>query len=121
MLKKTFITVAHAFVGWVLCAATIGIGMASTSEENALVIHAIAAPLFFGAISLVYFRKFNYIGPLQTAMVFVSFVVFLDLFLVALVILGSFEMFASILGTWIPFALIFVSTYLTGLSAPRYT
>jgi len=120
MLKKALVTLAHALVGWVLCAATIGIGMASTSEENALIIHAIAAPLFFTAISLVYFRKFNYIGPLQTAIVFISLVVFMDLFVVALLILGSLEMFTSILGTWIPFALIFVSTFLTGLSAQRY-
>jgi hypothetical protein len=34
----------------------------------------------------------------------------------------SFEMFTSLLGTWIPFALIFFSTYLTGsavTSKPR--
>lgn len=120
MLEKPLITLAHAFVGWVLCAATIGIGMAVTSEKNALIIHAIAAPLFFAAISLVYFRKFNYTAPLHTAIVFVCYVAFMDVFLVALLILGSFEMFASILGTWIPFALIFLSTYLTGLYALRH-
>jgi hypothetical protein len=27
---------------------------------------------------------------------------------------GSFEMFGSILGTWLPFALIFTASYLTG-------
>jgi len=91
--------------------------MAATSEKNAVIIHAIAAPLVFAAISLVYFRNFNYTAPLHTALLFVSFVVFMDVFLVALLILGSFEMFASILGTWIPFALIFLSTYLTGLYA----
>jgi hypothetical protein len=29
-------------------------------------------------------------------------------------ILRSFDMFTSLIGTWIPFALIFASTYLTG-------
>jgi len=38
-----------------------------------------------------------------------------DFFVVALLIMGSLEMFGSALGTWIPFALIFASTYLTGL------
>jgi hypothetical protein len=28
---------------------------------------------------------------------------------------GSFEMFGSILGTWLPFALIFTACYLTGI------
>jgi hypothetical protein len=49
--------------------------------------------------------------------VFVGIVIFLDIFPVATVINQSFEMFASLLGTWIPWALIFLSTYLTGLIA----
>jgi hypothetical protein len=40
---------------------------------------------------------------------------------VALLINRSLEMFASLLGTWIPFALIFASTYLTGLIVQRST
>ena len=61
------------------------------------------------------FAYFYFTTPLQTAVVFVSVVVFMDLFVVALLIEKSFEMFASLLGTWIPWALIFASTYLTGL------
>ena len=113
--KKTLIVLAHAFVGWMLCAATMGIGMSLTTLNNALIIHAIAAPIFFAGISLVYFRKFNYTTPLQTAFIFIAFVVAMDFFVVAMLINRSFEMFASLLGTWIPFALIFISTYLTGL------
>jgi hypothetical protein len=47
-------------------------------------------------------------------------VIFMDLFLVALFIEKSFAMFTSLLGTWIPFGLIFTATYITGsLSKPR--
>jgi hypothetical protein len=42
-------------------------------------------------------------------------VIAVDFFVVALLINRSLEMFASLLGTWIPFALIFTSTYLTGI------
>ncbi len=66
-------------------------------------------------MSLLYFRRFHYTAPLQTALLFLGFVVFMDVFVVALLIQKSFEMFTSLLGTWIPFALIFLSTYLTGL------
>jgi len=114
-IKKTAILLAHAFIGWVLCGATMGIGMATMSIDTALMVHAIGAPLFFAGVSLVYFYKFNYTSPLQTATIFVSFVIAVDFFLVALLINGSLEMFTSLLGTWIPFALIFASTYLTGL------
>jgi len=70
---------------------------------------------------LVYFEKFNYTTPLQTAIIFVVFVITVDFFLVALVINKSLDMFSSLLGTWIPFALIFTSTYLTGLYTVRST
>ena len=113
--KKIVIILAHAFVGWMLCAATMGIGMSLTSIDNTLVIHAIGAPIFFTGVSLFYFRKFNYTAPLQTALIFIAFVIAMDFFLVAMLINRSFEMFTSLLGTWIPFALIFLSTYLTGL------
>jgi hypothetical protein len=113
--RKIITVLAHAFVGWALCAATMGIGMATTSINNALIIHAIGAPIFFMVISLIYFKKFNYTTPLRTATIFVSFVIIVDFFIVALLINKSLDMFASLLGTWIPFVLIFTSTYLTGL------
>ena len=117
--KKLVIILAHGLVGWALCGAIIWIGMAVTSMENTLIIHAIGAPVIFGAIASIYFRAFNYTTPLQTAIVFVSVVVFMDFFVVALLIEKSFVMFASLLGTWIPWALIFTSTYLTGLFASK--
>jgi hypothetical protein len=114
-IKKLMIVLVHGLVGWALCGAIIWIGMAVTSMENTLIIHAIGAPIIFGAIASIYFRAFNYTTPLQTAIIFVSVVVFMDFFVVALLIEKSFEMFASLIGTWIPWALIFTSTYLTGL------
>lgn len=113
--NRIFIILLHAFVGWALCAATMGIGMATMPMQTALVVHAIGAPVFFTAVSLNYFKRFNYTNPLQTALIFVGFVIAMDFFVVALLIMGSLEMFQSWLGTWIPFALIFLSTYLTGL------
>lgn len=114
MMNKIFVILFHAFVGWGLCGAIMGIGMAVTSIEITLIIHATGAPVIFAVLSLIYFRKFNYTTPLQTAAVFVGFIIFMDFFVVALLINNSFEMFASFLGTWIPFGLIFLSTYLTG-------
>jgi hypothetical protein len=113
--SKTVIILIHAFVGWALCAATMGIGMAVTTLDITLIIHAFAAPIFFAAISLVYFRKFNYTSPQQTAGIFLAFVMLMDFFVVAMLINHSFAMFSSLLGTWIPFTLIFASTFITGI------
>ncbi len=113
--RQTAILLGHALVGWALCAATMSIGQATMPLQQALIVHAIAAPAFFTLISLFYFRNFHFTAPLPTALVFVGFVMVVDFLIVALAILRSLEMFASLLGTWIPFALIFTSTWLTGL------
>lgn len=112
--KKILVIFIHAFTGWALCGATIFIGRAAASMETTLVAHAIAAPVIFGVLSVIYFKRFNYTSPLQTAAIFVSFIILMDAGLVAPVFEKSYEMFRDALGTWIPFALIFASTYLTG-------
>ena len=54
------------------------------------------------------------VPPLVTAFLFVGIVIFMDVFVVALFIEQSLAMFASFIGTWLPFALIFMATYLIG-------
>ncbi len=117
--KKFLTIVVNALIGWVLCFATIGIGRSLLPLQTALIIHAIAAPIFFVLLSMSYFKRFNYTTPLQTALLFVGIVIALDFFVVSLFILRSMEMFTSLLGTWLPFALIFASTYITGLYITR--
>ena len=104
----------HAFVGWGLCGAIIGIGRNVTSMQVTLIVHAIGAPIIFAIITRIYFRWFRYTTALQTATAFIFFVILMDVMVVALLIEKSFEMFTSPLGTWLPFALIFASVYLTG-------
>lgn len=120
-MRRSLILLAHAAVGWALCFATIGIGMAVTTESTALIVHAIAAPVFFAGVSAHYFARFGFTAPLPTAVVFTGFVIVVDFLLVALVILRSLEMFASPLGTRIPFALIFTVTWLSGQSTTRHS
>jgi hypothetical protein len=113
-LHKAAVLLAHAIVGWAYCGAIIGVGRQFLSIRTTLVIHAIAAPLGFALISLFYYRRYAFTSPLQTAAAFLNVVVALDLFLVAPVFEKSYVMFSSVLGTFIPFALIFAATYLVG-------
>lgn len=114
-MLQAAILVVHALVGWALCGAAIGIGRKVTTLKNALIAHAVAAPVIFVAVSLVYFGWFGGTGPVVTAALFLAVVVFLDVFVIALFVERSFDMFRSVLGTWLPFALIFLATWLTGL------
>jgi hypothetical protein len=118
-LKQILIIVALGLFGWAVCGAIMFIGMSLMSIETTLIVHAIGAPVIFSLISIWYFRKFRFTSPLLTAALFILIVVFMDFFLVALVINKSLEMFQGLLGTWIPFVLIFLSTYITGLIAVK--
>jgi hypothetical protein len=66
------IILAHAFVGWALCAAIMGVGMRMRmmTLRTTLVVHAVGAPLIFAAISAIYFTRFSFTSPLQTAFLF---------------------------------------------------
>ena len=114
-LGRVIIIAALGLLGWALCGAIMFIGMSVMSIETTLIVHAIGAPIIFSAISLFYFKKFRFTSPLQTAVLFLLIVILMDFFLVALTINKSMEMFQSLIGTWIPFGLIFLSTYLTGM------
>jgi hypothetical protein len=111
---KTIIILVHAIIGWGLCGAVIAAGRMFFPIETTLIIHVIAVPIIFTTISLIYFKRFSYTSPFTTALIFLGFAAVMDFFVVAMLLEKSFEMFRSIIGTWIPFVLIFLSTYLTG-------
>ncbi len=110
------IVLAHALVGWAVCGAIMGIARKRTTIERALVIHAIGAPVAFGLLSVLYFGVFGHCSPLGAAATFVGVVIAMDAGVVAPFLEKSFDMFKSPLGTWVPFGLIFVTTYLVGLA-----
>ena len=111
---KSAIITGHALVGWLYCAALIGIGRQFMSLQATLVLHAIGAPLGFALVSFLYFKRFAFTSPLRTAFLFLGIVIVMDVFVAALLIEKSSAMFGSIVGTWLPFALIFSATSLTG-------
>jgi len=78
------------------------------------------APLGFALIAFFYFRKFGFTSPLSRAILFLAILAGFDPFLVAPVFERSLAMFTSVIGTWLPFALIFLSIYVTGVCAKRY-
>ena len=111
---RRFLTVIFfGLVGQMGCWVLMIGGRAMTTMYNALIIHALGAPVIFGAISYIYFKKFNYTSPTQTAIIFLSVVVSLDFFVVALLIERSFEMFYSPIGTWNRFIITVIDNRVT--------
>lgn len=93
--------------------------MKIASLQSALLAHAVAAPLIAAAVSFVYFARFGDATPLVAASFVLVFVVLVDFFVVALAMNHSLDMFRSVLGTWLPFLLIFSATFLTGMLVDR--
>ncbi len=118
-VTKGIVVLAHALVGWALCGSIIGIGRSVTTMENTLIVHAIGAPIIFGALAWVYTAKFHYTTPLQTAAIFAGTALLMDGGLIAPFVEKSFAMFADPLGTWIPLGLSFVSAYVVGTLRSR--
>ena len=112
--KKWGVLLAHALVVWAICGSIMFIGMAVTSMPVTLTVHAIGAPVASALLAYRYHRRHADISPLLTAAFFVGTALFLDFFLVAMVIEKSFEMFKSFVGLWLPMILIFTAAYLTG-------
>lgn len=120
-MKKTIVILIHSFVGWAFCASIMAIGPQLTNMKTTLIVHLILGPIGFGLLSVFYHKKFGYTRPIATATLFLLFVAGMDFFLVGLVILKSMEMFTSALGTWLPFALIFLFSYGGGVLSPLFS
>jgi menaquinone-dependent protoporphyrinogen oxidase len=106
---------AHGLAGWALCAGVMGVLLQIASPGVAVAVHAIAAPLIFVAIAVHYFGARGARDPLPTALAFAAIVAALDAVVVGALTLRSFALFASFAATWLPLALVFLSTWSTGL------
>ena len=119
--KDVTILLAHGLIGWGMCGAIVAIGRKTIGLETTLIVHAAAVPVVFGTLTWFYYRRFGKTRPSATATVFLSLTLALDAGVVAPFAEKGYAMFASLLGTWIPFALIFVSTLLTGVIMRKRT
>lgn len=106
---------AHATVGWAACAALAGGSLMVATPTTASILHAIAAPMIFAAVSRRYFGRRGAWAPVPTALTFTATAALLDLAVLAGLLEHSLQRFTSLLGSWLPLALIFTSTWVAGV------
>lgn len=106
---------AHGLAGWALCALAMLTLLQGVSVATAVVLHAVAAPLIFAAIATHYFRPRGAREPLSVALSWAIIVAALDLVVIAGIVRHDFSMFQSVVGTWLPFLLILLVTWATGV------
>jgi len=105
---------AHAFAGWAICAAAMGLLLATTTTGAAIAVHAVAAPAVFAVVAWHYFRRRGARDPLPTALTFAGVAASLDLVVIAGLVQRSAAMLGSFAGVWLPLLLIVLVTWTTG-------
>ena len=84
----------------------------------AVVVHAMAAPVIFTAVSRKYFQPIGARAPLVVALAFVALTALFQLVFVAGLVHGNLDVFESVPATWIPLGSILIVTWITGTVLP---
>jgi hypothetical protein len=115
-LIRTIVILLFGVIGWAACGVVFYVSEIIFKTYLAILIHFILAPVIFAILSYLYFKYFNLTSSLKTAVVVTGIVITLDFFIVALLIEKNFQMFSSVMGTWLPFGFIFITIFTTGLN-----
>lgn len=113
--RHVIITLAFGVFGWLLCGIVKNVSLYVYDPDVALLANAAAAPIFFSLIIHYYNRRHCYFSPTQTAVMVTGVFAALEFFVSALLLQGDLHLFAGLLGAWIPFTLVFIASWLTGL------
>jgi hypothetical protein len=97
---------------WVLCS---GAHAAPSSLDTTLRVHLAAAPLLAFVISLIHRSLALTFNAVLRAVVLTALIIALDAAVVAPVFERSYAMFRSLVGTWLPFAAIFLGSLAAGI------
>lgn len=107
--------VSYGLIGWVVAATVMAAMLELAGMSAALVAHAIVAPVVFAFLAWRYFHARGARAPLPTAAAWTALVLVLDLVILAALAQRSLAMFASVAGTWLPLALVFLVTWSLGV------
>ncbi|MDH3264350.1 MAG: hypothetical protein OEM24_10155 [Paracoccaceae bacterium] len=118
-MRKWPVLLGLAVAVWAFCRAIMFVGRAVTTLETTLLIHLIGAPLGAAVAAWAFQRLSGELSPLLVAASFVAVALLLDVFVVSMFIEKSFEMFGSVIGVWLPQALIFLGAWGAGLAVAR--
>jgi hypothetical protein len=103
-----------ALVVWGACGGVIAIGRRVWSMRTTLVVHLFTAAAFAFAAAAAHKLLAPEIGALTRAAAMTGLIIALDALVVAPLFKRSYAMFRSALGTWIPFAAIFLASWAAG-------
>jgi len=104
----------HAFAIWTLSGALLIGLMMFTRMETAFAVRVITAPLIALIVSSAFFSKYEHARPLSVAIIFAGVVALLDAVILAGFIDRSPRLLLEPRATWLPYALILLTTWGSG-------
>jgi hypothetical protein len=109
---------ALALVLWGACGATMAIGLRVWGLDTTLRIHLAAAPIIAFVVSAIHKWIPPELDSVFRAAAMTGTVIVLDAVVVAPLFERSYAMFRSLIGTWLPFAAIFLASWVAGILVP---
>jgi len=100
---------------WGACGAVMAVGRRLWTLDAALRVHLVAAPVIAFLLSALHEWLAPEFSAVLRAAVMTGLVMILDAVVVAPVFERSYAMFHSVIGTWLPFAAIFVASFAAGI------
>ncbi len=103
---------------WGACGGVIAFGRQIWPMDMTLGVHLAVAPAIAAAVTMAHRIVAPEFSPLLRAAAMTGLIVALDALVVAPLFERSYTMFRSPLGTWLPFAAIFLASWAAGALLP---
>ncbi|HTR12567.1 MAG TPA: hypothetical protein VMI72_04725 [Roseiarcus sp.] len=110
--------VALSLVLWSACGAVIAMERRPWPIDKTLRIRLVAAPMFAFLVSAAHNLLAPEFAAATRATAVTGLIVALDALIVAPLFEHSYEMFRSVIGTWLPFPAIFLASWAAGILVP---
>jgi hypothetical protein len=107
-----------SLVLWGGCGGVMAVARRLWTLDTALRVHLVAAPVMAFSLSALHGWLAPGFSSLLRAALMTGLAVTLDALVVAPMFEGSYAMFRSVIGTWLPFAAIFVASLAAGILLP---
>ena len=104
-----------ALVVWAACGGVIAIGRRVWTMQTTLVVHLCAAAAFAFAAAAAHKLMAPDFDIVGRAAAMTGLIIALDALVVAPLFERSYAMFRSALGTWVPFAAMFLASWVAGV------
>ncbi|MBR0777561.1 hypothetical protein JQ625_22240 [Bradyrhizobium diazoefficiens] len=100
---------------WAACGAVMAFGRGLWGLHTALAVHLAAAPALAFLASAIHKLIAPEFDPKMRAAAMTALIILLDAGVVAPLFERSYAMFRSLIGTWLPFAAIFLASWAAGI------